>query len=405
MNKKVCFLSLLFALLLSFVSIANAGGQVFAFEDAEYSVLIGKTIKPKTVAQGIEGKLSYVWSSSDESIATVKKGVVKGISGGSVTLTCTGTAKDGAIYEALCTIHVDIPIQSIKAEQKSVEVALAPLGTSMFYKPGSQTEEHPYMYKPIITITPSDASNQTLKWSSANPSIASVAEDGTIFGESSGTTTITGKATDGSEKSVKIKVKVPSCYVTDDDITITEPEGMKIGYIRGSASGFNSYNISTKGKVVTFETLDDADGMDWIQIIPIKAGEGSLSFLRNGKTMRTIKIKVEHSAVYDDVSHPAEKVSTLVASPDSSIGTKTQVKCEVIKIEPQESLGYRGGLVYGMLTENSERYYVVFEYDRATLLEIGETYTIFGEVSKFVEYVTETGLVYNTPYFVGGHIN
>lgn len=406
MKKTSVILSLLVVFLLSFVSTANAAEAVFAFEDSEYTVLTQKTVKPTPIAQNIEGQLTYEWTSSDETVATVKNGTVKGISGGTVTITCTATAKDGSEYTATCTVHVNIPITSITAEKSKVEVALAPIGVDLYYKWGQVPEGAPYMYKPVVTITPADATNQTLEWSSADPDIASLTEDGTIYGVRSGSTTITGKATDGSGAKVKISIKVPSCYVTDDDITITEPEGMKIGYVRGSSpTGFSTYNIITTGKVVTFETLDDANGMEWIRIIPKKAGEGTLSFTLNGSKMRTIKIKVKHSAVYDNVSYPAVKVSKLVASPESSIGTKTHVKCEIIKIVPSKTLGDRGGIIYGMVKENNERQYVIFEYEYAMLYEVGDTQTIYGTVSDFKEYVTETGLTYTCPYFENGHIN
>ena len=405
MKKTLAIISLLVVFLFSFISFACADEAIFAFEDAEYTIIIGKTVKPVTVAQGIKGKLTYEWTSSDESVATVTKGTVKGISNGTATIICTAKAKDGKEYQAECIVNVNIPIKSIVAEKNSVEVALAPLGTSMFYKPGNVTEERPYMYKPVITITPSDATNQILEWTSEDPRIASVAEDGTIFGESSGSTTITGRATDGSGAKVKIKVKVPKCYVTEDDITITDPAGVTLGYIQGSSGGFTTFNIRTSGKVVTYEPLDDANGMDMLQIIPIKAGTGSLSFLTNGKTVRTVNITVKHSAVYDKVSYPPVKISSLIKSPDSSIGTKTHVKCEIIDIVPSKSLGVRGGIIYGVVKENGKKQYVIFEYEYAMLYEVGDTQTIYGTVSKFVEYVTDTGLTYTCPYFTGGHIN
>lgn len=404
MKRTFAVVSFLIIALLAVTAVASETRQVFAFEEKEYTVLIGKTIKPKPIAQGIEGKLSYEWSSSAENIATVKSGTVTGLSNGCTVITCSATAKDGNTYTAECNVRVNIPIKTIEAEESSIEVALSPIGTSMFYHPGNDYEPRPYMYKPVITITPVDASNQTLEWVSANPSIASVSEDGIIFGESAGATTITGKATDGSGKKVQIKVKVPSCYVTEDNITITSEEGIKIGYIRGSSSGINSYNIVTTGKVATFEPLDEAGGMDWLRIIPLKAGQGTLSFLRNGKKMRTIKIKVEHSAVHDSVSYPAVKLSSLIASQAESIGKKTHFKCEIVDVVPDERLGMGGGIIYASFNENNKKQFAIFEHEHAKWYKPGDIQTIYGTVSKFVEYVTDTGLVYTCPYFIDSYI-
>lgn len=406
MKRTFVIISFLVVALFTATAIASENRQVFAFEEKEYTVLVGKTVKPKPIAQGIEGKLVYEWASSNENVATVKNGTVTGTSNGCAIITCTATAKDGNAYTAECNVHVNVPIKAIEAEEKSIEVALAPMLASALYHPENDYEETPYMYKPVITITPADATNKTLEWTSANPSIASVAEDGTIFGESSGTTTITGKATDGSGKKVQIKVKVPSCYVTEDNVTITSEEGITIGYIQGaSPSGFSSYNIETTGKVFKFETLDEANGMKWLRIVPLKAGQGTLSFMLNGRKTRTIKIKVEHSAVYDNVSYPAVKIASLIASPDESIGTKTHIKCEIVNVVPDEKLGTSGGIIYASFTENSKKQFAIFEYEYAKWYKPGDIQTIYGTVSKFVEYVADTGLVYTCPYFIDAHIN
>lgn len=405
MKKALAVISLLIVVFFNGTTVVAENKQIFAFEQKEYHVFIGKSIKPKAVAQGIDGKLSYEWASSNEEVAAVKSGAVSGISSGCVTITCIATAKDGNTYTAQCDVHVNIPIKTIEAEEKSVEVAPAPVGTGMFYHSKNEYEKAPYIYNPVITITPADATNKTLEWTSANPSIASVAEDGTILGKNAGTTTITGKATDGSGKKVQIKVKVPSCYVTEDAIVISTHEGEKIGYIRAQASGINTYNIKTTGNAFTFEHLNEADGMNWLQIVPLKAGQGTLSFLHNGKKTRTVKITVEHSAVYDNVSYPAVKIASLIASPDESIGTKTHIKCEIVKIVPDESLGASGGMIYATFTENGQKQFAIFEYKDAKGYKPGDTQTIYGTVSKFVEYVTDTGLVYTCPYFIDGHIN
>ncbi len=58
-----------------------------------------------------------------------------------------------------------------------------------------------------VSITPSDATNKTLAWTSSDNSIATVAPDGTIEALAMGTETITAITTDGSNLS--------QCYVVD----------------------------------------------------------------------------------------------------------------------------------------------------------------------------------------------
>ena len=174
-----------------------AAEEIFAFEDLQYSVLLNKSITLKPVAQNIAGTLSYTWSSSDENVATVQNGQVKGKSSGEAVITCSATSKDGNTYTATCVVQVIVPITSIKAEKNSVE--LAP-GSGMYYTGfGKAADTESYnRYKPVLTFSPADATNKTLEWSSENISVATVDANGTIYGRGAGTTRIVGKATDGS---------------------------------------------------------------------------------------------------------------------------------------------------------------------------------------------------------------
>ena len=75
--------------------------------------------------------------------------------------------------------------------------------TSLKLKKGST-------YQLTTSIAPADASNQNLKWSSSNPSIVSVDQNGKISLKGYGEATITVAAQDGSGK--KASCKVTSCY-------------------------------------------------------------------------------------------------------------------------------------------------------------------------------------------------
>ncbi|PJW15795.1 MULTISPECIES: VWA domain-containing protein [unclassified Geobacillus] len=62
-----------------------------------------------------------------------------------------------------------------------------------------------------VTIVPSDATNKTLAWTSSDPSVASVDQNGMVTARKPGTVTITVRATDGSnvQESATITVIVP----------------------------------------------------------------------------------------------------------------------------------------------------------------------------------------------------
>lgn len=133
------------------------------------------------------------WSSSNPAIATVNSmGLVTGVSvGGPVTI--TATTQDGNI-SASCAITV-VAFVPISVDVSAVAINPKPLDL--------------YVNDSAILnalITPSNASNQQVSWSSSSPLVASVAADGTVIALSPGVTTVTVTTQDGS--------KTDTCVVT-----------------------------------------------------------------------------------------------------------------------------------------------------------------------------------------------
>lgn len=62
--------------------------------------------------------------------------------------------------------------------------------------------------KLTATVSPSNATNPTLSWTSTNTSVAQVGQDGTIYAVAAGSATIRASATDGSNKSATCAVTV-----------------------------------------------------------------------------------------------------------------------------------------------------------------------------------------------------
>ena len=109
-----------------------------------------------------------LWASSDESVATVEAGLITGV--GSGTATITATTADGG-KTATCNVRVIISIQELSLEPSSLTM-----------KVGETTPL-------VLTISPMDATETTIIWSSSFPSVASVNE-GVVRALKSGTTQI-----------------------------------------------------------------------------------------------------------------------------------------------------------------------------------------------------------------------
>lgn len=123
-----------------------------------------------------------VWSSSDKSIATVdENGNIKGIKEGEVTIT---VATEDGKYTATSKVTIT---------KDTVEVTGVSISGSKEVSVGSSI-------KLKATVTPDNASNKTVVWSSSNQNIAKVDQNGNVKGLKAGTVTITVTTSDGGYK-------------------------------------------------------------------------------------------------------------------------------------------------------------------------------------------------------------
>ena len=116
---------------------------------------------------------SVTWSSNNTAVATVSStGVVTGVAGGTATITVQSV--DGA-KTATALVTVTVPVTAITLS----------LRLSISQSVTLQT-----------IVTPSNATNPSIVWSSSVPTVASVSAQGVVVGVLAGTTTIT--ATSGT---------------------------------------------------------------------------------------------------------------------------------------------------------------------------------------------------------------
>ncbi len=397
---------LLCCLMLVWLCSVSLADTIFAFELPEYEVLIGKQVRVKAVAQGIEGKLSYTWSSSDTSIATVSNGLVTGKGAGKAVITCTASTPDGNIYEASCTVAVIKPISSIKVEKQ--KVTLAKMDLSIDDRP--EYGEEPFYYQAVVTILPEDATNKTLKWSSSDRFVALVDDNGMVHTWGTpGTSTIKAEATDGSGRYATFTVTVPDVYVTSEKIIIDSEDGIVWGY-QLNASGISSMNLKDNGAFYV-DSADDYGGIDNIRIVPLKEGSGTI-IVKSGKTQKNIPVTVKSSAVRSDKTYPPHKVSTILADKDKYIGAKVGIsnasgadiqlvphrKLETYKDDQKWDNAYNSYCGYTIMKvqENDLMYFAVEQRYPKNLLE-KENVKIYGKIVGYTTYVSPTGLEYECP--------
>ncbi|MBP1040016.1 Ig domain-containing protein [Vagococcus sp. BWB3-3] len=133
-----------------------------------------------TVSPTNAANTKLVWSSTDTKIAKVSQtGVVTPVKAGSVTI--VAESSDGSFIYDFCQVTV------IKGVIHPTKVAISP---------STRTVKAGDTYQLKATVTPTNAANKLVKWTSSDDDIAEVT-NGLVYGKSAGTTTITAETYDG----------------------------------------------------------------------------------------------------------------------------------------------------------------------------------------------------------------
>ena len=149
---------------------------------------------------------SITWSSSNTSVATVDaNGKVTAKAAGTATI--TATANDGSGVKASCVVTVEKKVVAVSSITLSQTTATMTEGETMSL---------------TATVTPDDATNKAVTWSSSNASVATVDANGKVTAKAAGTATITATANDGSDVKASCKVTVEKKVVAVSSITLSQ---------------------------------------------------------------------------------------------------------------------------------------------------------------------------------------
>ena len=220
--------------------------------DSAFALAAGKTRDLKAAVQPSNASNTQVtWSSTDPAVARVnQQGRVTAVSLGD----CDIVAASSADPDVTASVHVTVirEITGLKFDPKNIDIAVGGTGYAQ------------------IEISPADASNPSVTFSSDKPGVATVDSFGLITAVSKGTATIRAKAADGSGKTASMTVNVVQMpeSITLDKTAVTVNTG-RSARVTATVLPRNANN-----RAVTWESTDpliakvNADG----QITGVKAG-------------------------------------------------------------------------------------------------------------------------------------
>lgn len=294
------------------------------------SMYVGEetTLNPTIVQAGAETTLT--WQSSNTSVATVSsEGIVSALSIGTTTITCT--AHNGV--SAQCEVTVNpVLVSGIALNETDAELTV-----------GEKLQLE-------ATITPENATDKSVTWSSTNEAVAVVDESGLVTAVGSGTCQIKATANDGSGKTASCLVTVEknnkltvtdmtqccggrgvlSVLLTDEEtimgfqfdlelptgVTVAEKEGLLMAALTGNAVNTHSISSSKVGErlyrfVVTPQgsrAISNADGGGMNITIDVADDMAVGTYTM---TIKDIEMTVKKAGnVYEDI-HPKNSTATL----------------------------------------------------------------------------------------------
>ena len=350
-----------------------------SFENSEYNITsAGQKINVNaSVLPEKTNNKTLEYKSSNEKIAVVDgEGNVTPVGNGTCQITATTT--DGSNLQAKCNVNVDIkPIKvtDIKIRQKSYTII------SLNQTPSFRT-----------TITPSNAPNKEVKWTSSNENIAVVSENGIVTPVKNGTCKIIATTTDGTNLSASIDItvdfKVTSISFSTKSYTITSvnqtpsfrekisPSNAANKSVKWTSSNENVAKVSTTGVIkpvkngtckIIATTTDGTNLSASIDItVDIKATKITLDKtninLTNEKYSDKITAKIEPSEASDKVKYTSSNEKVAKVKEDGTViavgkgnciitatttdGTNLSAKCNVTsEVEYQKGDVNKDGIV------------------------------------------------------------
>ena len=305
-----------------------------------------------------------VWKSSDEKVATVSNGVVTFVGEGTAEI--TATAGD---VSAVCKVTVKaktVAVEKVTLDKTSAELTVGDTATLK------------------ASVTPDNATDKTVTWTSSDDSVASV-KDGVVTAVKAGTATITAKSGD----------KTATCTVTvkDKKIIFSGKADIKPTELNSWNDNvqISAANVEETSVIrIRYSIIDGAqhqikvqDGADWKVLTSIKTNEWGVTEVskdgvlviklnkadaeavaKGGLAITGIGIRVEDvdfNVVEDSKKYPASTATKTEFVKTTVNSDNTLNMLAVFSISEEDAKNFEAFLVTVQRSSDSKIYYDIVE--------------------------------------------
>ena len=294
-----------------------------ALDNTKLTMNIGETaVLAATVTPANADDTSVTWTSSNEAVATVENGTVTGVKNGTVTI--TAVSNYDASIAATCEVTVKNPVKGLTLDKNDLAMNVGE--TAIL----------------TATITPPDADNTNIKWTSSNEAVATVV-NGTVTAVASGTATITAVSESDTSRAAACNVRVSKTAGEE----FTTGAGNNTGFYKvieaqEKTVSFNGDENKNAKTLKVPETIKDENG---IAYTVTEIGKGAYKGRKKLKKVvipKTVKVirknafkgcgKLSKITIYADSLTTIESGAFLGISKDATIIIKASGKTKYNKL-------------------------------------------------------------------------
>ncbi len=281
-----------------------------------------KTVTAKVSVKGSAKKKVSV-SSSNAKTVTVKVGKANSKGVTKLTLTAKKVTKKSSATIKVTTVDKN---SKKKKLSKSIKVTVNPaaiLPQKVTVSAKSTTITAGSSTVVTATVSPSNATNKSVVFSSSNPFVASVNNSGTVLGISPGTAKITAKTSNGKSASVNITVKAPVILPQSVTVTAASSEILVGGSTTVSATILPE---NATNKSVSFSSSDasiasvDNNGL----VTGISPGTATITAKTSNGKVNSVTITVKAPEILP------QEIAVSIASSEIIVGDSTTVSATVL---------------------------------------------------------------------------